>query len=634
MSAAEQILKQYWGYDNFRPLQQDIINSILHGTDTLAMLPTGGGKSVCYQVPALMMEGVCLVISPLIALMRDQVASLTAKGISAASIDSGMHFLDVKRVLENTVEDGYKLLYISPERLQTDFFNEYLPNINISFVAVDEAHCVSQWGHDFRPNYLKIPYLREVFRQVPMMALTASATPPVQQDIITQLRLRQPVIFHAGFERKNIDISVQYTENKNRDIEGFLSTHAGSKIIYCRSRKQTEQLSRYLQQHDINPTFYHAGMSKDKREQAQAAWMNNEVDTIIATTAFGMGIDKPDVRAVLHYDVPEHLEAYYQETGRAGRDGKNAEAVLLYNQTDINRLQDSTELLFPPETYLRNIYQSVVEYLQVPIGTEPDRYFAFDLYDFCKKFNAEPVPTSRALKLLEQEGLWTMSDSVFKPATIQIIVDRHELDSISNTYPDLGYVLTNILRLYGTVFTYPTPVRLSLIAKQMRMNRELTEELIQKLHQMQVIEYNKPIDAPQLFFHHYRVDSRHLLLNMQRINVLKQQHIARTEAMIGFIENKRTCRNRILLAYFGEQTAKDCGHCDICTAKQQPIAGKPTESEIISKLQNQNNIPITAILNEYPYTIKDELVSLIRKMADNDLITINPGNTISLKKRF
>lgn len=633
MLSAEEILKRYWGYNSFRPLQKEIIDNILSGRDTLALLPTGGGKSVCYQLPALMSKGVCIVISPLIALMKDQVDKLKELEIPAACIHSGMHYADVKRTLDNTVQDGYKLLYISPERLQTDFFNEYLPNIDISFIAVDEAHCVSQWGHDFRPDYLKIASLREVFRDVPMLALTASATVDVQKDIITQLQLRKPGLFLESFSRKNIFFSVQYSENKNRDVIQALADNKGCSIIYCRSRKQTETLVRYLSQNGISASHYHAGMQKDKREATQQSWMNNETNTIIATTAFGMGIDKADVRMVIHYDAPEHLEAYYQEAGRAGRDGKNALALLLYNQTDINRLEESIALQFPPEEYLRKVYQSVAEYLQIAIGMEPDRYYPFDLYDFCKKFDLQAVPAARALKLLEQDGLWTLSEAVFNPATIEFKVDRETLDRLSDTYPDLGFVTTNLLRLYGTIFHYPTTIRLSLIAKQLKMNQELAEGLLQKLADMGILEYRKPSDTPQLYFHHYRVDSRHLIINTKRIETLRKKHIERTHAMTAFIENKEQCRERILLSYFGEQADINCGHCDVCIAnrKKQPADIKNLRKEIQQLLKEQSTVGIQQLISLFPGTIREDIGALIRLMADEGIIKLNTNNTISLK---
>lgn len=627
----EQILKQYWGYNGFRPLQQEIIESILAGRDTLALLPTGGGKSLCYQVPALAQPGLCLVISPLIALMQDQVKRLKSLEIPAECIHSGMHYMDVKRILENTVQRAYKLLYVSPERLQTGLFLEYLPAFDLRMIAVDEAHCISQWGHDFRPDYLKIAFLKDIFKTIPVLALTASATPVVQEDIITQLQLERPAIFLQSFERVNITYEVCYSENKNRDVADFLKTSTGASIIYCRSRRQTEALSKHLAQHDIPSLFYHAGMSREKRENAQQAWMNDEVKTMIATTAFGMGIDKPDVRAVIHYDAPEHLEAYYQETGRAGRDGKTATALALYNQTDINRLVDSTGIQFPPETYLRQVYQSVAEYLQIPIGTEPHQYYPFDLQDFCKKFGLQAVPASHALRLLEQEDLWTITEAAFHPAAIFITATRNELDELAVTYPDLGMVVTILLRLYGTLFSHPTAIYLPVIARQLKIKQELAEQFIYKLQDMEILEYRKPLDKPQLFFHHYRVDSRHLLIDMKRITRLRQQHESRTKAMVHFLKNDNICRNRVLLSYFGEKPGKDCMHCDICAAKHT-ISRQPEKTlrENILQLLEKETITIHELDTHFPPAIRTQITALIRAMIDEGSLRLSPNGGISI----
>lgn len=614
-------------------MQDEIIASILNNNDVLALLPTGGGKSICYQVPAIIKDGFCLVVSPLIALMQDQVARLKEQHVNAACIHAGMHYNDVKRTLENAMHGGYKLLYVSPERLQTNLFLEYLPTFDISFIAVDEAHCISQWGHDFRPDYLKIAELRNVFKDIPMLALTASATEAVQRDIITQLVLKQPAFFKQSFERSNIFYEVRYTENKNHDLLQAISESTGSNIIYCRSRRQTELVSQHLNNNNIPALYYHAGMDKNKRSTVQDAWMGNEVNTIVATTAFGMGIDKANVRLVVHYDAPEHLEAYYQEAGRAGRDGKPALAATLYNHTDVKRLEDSIESQYPDEAYLRKVYQSVVEYLQIPISAEPDRYYAFDLHDFCKKFEMKAVPASNALKLLQQEGLWTLSDAVYNPATIQFTTDRQELDELANTYPDLAYVTTNLLRLYGTAFHFPTPVRIAVIAKQLKMKQELTEQLLLKLHEMELIEYVKPLDKPQLFFHHYRVDSRHLVIDMKRIQVLKQRHQQRTKAIISYLLNNSNCRSKIMLHYFGETLIKDCGHCDVCRAKQQtqPIDTLSIEKQILEHLSAMPQpVTLLQLTSQFPPTIRLYLTALVRQMIDEGSIKLARNGSLSI----
>lgn len=627
MATAKDILKQYWGYDAFRGNQESIINDVLTGKDILALMPTGGGKSLCYQVPALLMDGLCLVVSPLVALMQDQVDRLKGLGIGAACIHAGMSYNAVKHLLQHAMHGAYKLLYVSPERLQSDQFNEFLPELDISFIAVDEAHCVSQWGHDFRPDYLKITSLREVFKDVPILALTATATTSVQNDIALQLKLRRPLLYTQSFERKNIEYIVSYSENKNPALLQLLQTSSTSNIIYCRSRRQTEVLVKYLAQEQIPAVAYHAGMAKDKRKAAQEAWMQNEVKTIVATTAFGMGIDKPDVELVVNYDAPEHLEAYYQEAGRAGRNGQPSQSVILYNNIDINRLQLSTDVLFPLVEYLRHVYQCVAEYLQIAIGTEPYRYYDFELKDFCEKFKLDASVASSALKLLEQEGLWTLTDAVFSPPTIFINVSRAELDEVINTYPELGYTITTLLRLYGSLFQYPTAIRLFAIARQMKCKMEDAEKLLNRLDAMGIIEYAKQKDGPQMFFHHYRVDSKHLIIDTNRINKLKKRHEERTLAMINYFENDSTCRSKIMLAYFDEELKHACGHCDVCLNNQsKEVDNQSIIDSVLSLLSEPKHS--TAIIASLPDYGRDKIISAIRSMADEKIILIEANGFI------
>ncbi len=631
MHSPEQILKKYWGYDHFRPPQGNVIATILNGQDTVALMPTGAGKSVCYQVPALCMDGMCLVISPLISLMQDQVKRLQEAGIPAECIHAGMQYYEVRQLLDNAVRGAYKLLYISPERLQTNLFGEYLPELDINLVAVDEAHCVSQWGYDFRPDYLKIASLKNVFPGVPLVALTASATPEVERDIITHLQLKKPAIHRQSIARDNLYYKVQYTENKNADLLLALPQEA-TNIVYCRSRKQTETVTRHLLQNGRNAVTYHAGMKKDARAESQRKWMELPAQIMVATTAFGMGIDKSDVRTVVHYDAPEHPEAYYQEAGRAGRDGEPANAVLLYNSVDMERLETSTELLFPPDAYLREVYQAVAEYLQVPISGEPDRYFSFDLADFCKKFNMQPARASNALRLLQQEGLWTLSDAVFNPATIQYIADRHVLDQVAKIHPHLHYVSTGLLRLYGTIFSFPTTVNIDTVARQLKLKRDDVDNAIQQLHYMGLLEYNKPGEGPQLFFHHYRVDSKALIIDHKRIALLRNRHIARTDAMIRFINNRDICRELLLKQYFGEQATADCGHCDVCRSKK-PVAfsAVTTKKELLDLIKKEGQATIQMLINHYDTAIKTQVISLIRELADDETIVLLANGTVTIK---
>ncbi|MEZ5016272.1 MAG: RecQ family ATP-dependent DNA helicase [Flavipsychrobacter sp.] len=627
MSSPKEILQSYWGFDAFRPLQEEIVNAILNKEDVLAILPTGGGKSICYQVPAVLLDGMCLVISPLVSLMKDQVATLKKLNINAEYIHSGLHYYDVKSILDNALHGGYKLLYVSPERLQTRLFEEYLPNLNVNLIAVDEAHCISQWGHDFRPDYLKIADIKHAFRQTPLLALTASATHEVKQDIVQQLHLKQTTLYQQGIERKNIYYTVQYSEKKDNDLLDTINNAGGSKIVYCRSRKATERLNNLLLQNGISSTVYHAGLDKNSREKAQNDWLSGQTNTIVATTAFGMGIDKPNVRLVVNYDLPEHLEAYYQESGRAGRDQQPATSILLYNQTDINRLEESTAIQYPAVSYLRSVYQSVVEYLQLPIGVEPYKYYDFELADFCKKFQLQALPALYALKLLEREGLWTLSDTAYMPTTIHMLATRAELDNLASNDANLSYVCTGLLRLYGSLFIHPTPVRLGVIAKQLRMRYEEVEQYLQLLHKMEYINYSKPKDKPQLFFHHMRVDSKHLIINTKRIKELKERHLKRTASIIHYITNNDICRTQLLQQYFDEKGTDRCGHCDVCANSKEYIIDK---EELLKTIGKHRSISVPSLQKEFPKAISKELTALLRAMVEEQLLTINPDNSISL----
>ena len=628
MQTPEQILAEYWGYPAFRPGQEQIIADILQGRDTIALLPTGGGKSVCYQVPALLLDGFCLVISPLIALMQDQVARLTELQIPAASLHSGMHFKEVKATIENAMHGAYKLLYISPERLQIRLFSDYLQELDISLIAVDEAHCVSQWGHDFRPDYLKIAEIRAVFPRTPILALTATATADVQQDIARQLKLKNWSVHKQSFARSNIFYEVRYSEHKQADTVNGVDEQCS--IVYCRSRKQTENAGRILQQNGIIAAVYHAGMAKERREEAQDLWMTDKAPVMVATTAFGMGIDKPGVRMVLHYDAPEHLEAWYQEAGRAGRDGRPSRSLTLYNAGDIKRLEESVALQFPPEAYLRRVYQSVAEYLQIPIGGEPHHYYPFDLHDFCHKFSLQPVQAIHALKLLERDGLWTLTESVFSPSTIQFITDRHVLDNLGGSHPTLAYAAVGLLRMYNTIFYFPTAVRESAIARQLKMKQDEVIAAIIQLHRMGILEYNKPGEGPQMFFHHRRADSRYLIIDLQRINLLRRRHEARTSAMISFLQNSTQCRERMVLTYFGEDPVADCGHCDICrnNSKVQVPVGNVRDM-LLRTLRSSPCTP-QQIFALFSGTAREDAVAILRTMIDDGQVKIDQNGLCRL----
>jgi len=636
LSQLQKTLQEYWGHTSFRPLQEEIITAVLNQKDVLALLPTGGGKSVCYQLPALLCEGCCLVVSPLIALMQDQVQQLTRRNIPAVALHAGIPYNDIKQILRKAIHGEYKLLYCSPERLQSTLFQDFLPELPLCFVAVDEAHCISQWGHDFRPSYLKIARLKEIFPDIPFLTLTATATAEVQEDIIRQLQLKNPLLFKSSFQKKNLYYQITYRENKAPAcIAAVQAQPQAPQIVYCRSRKQTESLATQLQAHQLKATAYHAGMSKDKREDAQEQWITEAAPTIVATTAFGMGIDKPNVRLVVHIDVPEHPEAYFQEVGRAGRDGAPAKAVLLWNENDCNNLMESTSIKYPEAAFLRKVYQSVCEYLQLEIGTQPDRYYDFDVADFVAKFKLPTLPCYAALRLLEQEGLWTMTESVFKLGTVQFSVDREVLDRLYNVHPHLGVVCLALLRLYSSIFSFPTAVRLPVIAKRCNLTVSATEQCLQELSRMQVIDYQPPTDKPQLFFHHYRVDSRFLSLNMKRIAHLRQQHQERVEAMITILRNTQYCRELLLLRYFGEKvpTHYQCGHCDICTQKKQPNRDMGTMKQTILQALQQQSQSLEELMNHFETAVHTQVLEYLRRLQDDALIVRRKDGQFDLNKK-
>lgn len=619
----QEALETYWGYPAFRPLQEEIITEVLEGKDVLALLPTGGGKSICYQVPAVVSPGLCLVVSPLIALMNDQAERLRKLNIPALAVHSGMSAHEVRKELSSAVEGAYKLLYVSPERLNSWQFRGYLTEIDVSLLAVDEAHCVSQWGHDFRPDYLKIKEIRAIFPNVPMLALTATATGDVAKDISRQLKLEKPVVFKQSFARPEITIEVCYTENKNLDLVQAIDSKVCN-IVYTRSRKTTEVVSKMLQSSNISAAMYHAGMATADRVSAQQKWMTGEVGTMVATTAFGMGIDKPDVRLVAHYDAPEQLEAWYQEAGRAARDGQPARVLTMYNQKDIERLLNSIDVQYPEEAYLRKVYQKVADYLQIPTGTQPEKYFPFDLNEFCARFGLEPTPAIYALKVLEREGLWTMTDAIYCPSTVQFCVNRHVLDELADHNPRLGYITVGLLRLFNSIFYYPTPIREPHIARLLKIKTEELVKDLQQLHQMEILHYNKAIDGPQLWFHSERVNSSHLHINMKRLRQLRERHLARTQAMIAFLENTTECREAMALKYFGEKAPKACRHCDVCLKK---MARQADYRQQILDALTSGPLTVSALTRLYEPWLKDEIINNLRQLMEEGSVGFD-GDTV------
>ena len=628
-----QVLKDYWGYSSFRPLQEDIINSILSGRDTLALLPTGGGKSICFQVPAMANEGLCLVISPLIALMKDQVENLRRKGITAYAIFSGMSRKEVINVLEVAIQSNCKFLYVSPERLETRLFKEYLPALSINLVAVDEAHCISQWGYDFRPPYRRIAALREELYQVPVLALTASATSVVQQDICSQLQFKNAAIFRQSFERPNLSYSAFTVDSKINRIIEIIQKVPGTSLVYCKSRKRTKFISDLLSSQGIKADFYHAGLSQEERSRKQESWIKNETGTIVCTNAFGMGIDKPDVRLVIHADTPDCLENYYQEAGRAGRDGKKSYAVLLYDQKELQDLRQQPEIRFPGIYEIRKVYQSLVNYLQIPSGIGEGRYYDFDLNDFLKKFKLDTQLVVHSLKALEQEEIMSFNEQVFLPAKLQFTTDKSTLENYQSTHPEQVPVIKTLLRTYEGIFDQPVPIFEKNLAYLVKSDTEKIKDSLRKLHAFGIVAYQPQKDKPQLLLIQNRIREDELRINQELYQRRKKLLEERIGQMILFTTGISDCRSKFIGRYFGDTRMKDCGICDNCLSqKTRPLSSdefsdihlRIVDAVSTGKITGDN---LFRLLKLIP---KNKVITVLQFLQAENKIMINDQDEISL----
>lgn len=619
------ILKKYWGYDIFRPLQEDIISSVLDGKDTLALLPTGGGKSICFQVPALVKEGLCLVISPLIALMKDQVESLKKKNIPALSIYSGMSFFEVKRTLENAVHGNFKFLYVSPERLETNLFLEYLPGMHINLIAVDEAHCVSQWGYDFRPPYLRIAVLREHLPDTLILALTASATKEVQDDICDKLAFKNDhKRFQKSFERPNLSYSVFSPSSKQNKLIEIFKNVQGSGIVYCKSRKRTKEIAELLKMNNINSDYYHAGLTNTERTTKQESWIKNETRIIACTNAFGMGIDKSNVRTVVHYDVPDALESYYQEAGRAGRDEKKAYAVLLFHQNELDDLEKQSAIRYPPFEEVKNVYKALVNYLQLPSGSGEGIYFDFDINDFVKKFNLNIYTVNYSLKVLEQEEFISYNEQIFLPSTVMFTCDKNHLQEFEKTYPDLEPVIKGLLRSYEGIFDYPSSIYENQLAGFIKKDVAGLKSDLKKLQQFGVIEYHPQKDKPQIQFLRNRISTEDFTINQNNLSKRKIAFEKRLQAMIGYVKTK-ACRSKTIGNYFNDLAIKPCGICDNCINEKSIIVSK-TEFEnitmIIEKLTEKVPVHSNLLLKNLNTFKKEKVWKVLNYLQAENKISI------------
>lgn len=634
MRSPKDVLYEYWGFSSFRPVQEDIVEAVVEGKDVLALMPTGGGKSICFQVPALVKEGICIVVSPLIALMKDQVEGLQAKGIKAAMIFSGMNSREIDIILDNCIYGNVKLLYISPERIKTEIFRERVRQMKVNLIAVDEAHCISQWGYDFRPAYLEIFSLRELLPGVPCIALTATATLDVKEDIIDKLGLSAPAVFQKSFVRNNLSYSVFEEEDKENRLIEILRRVPGSAIVYVNRRKHAQQLAQVLNQHRLSAAWYHAGLNVEERDKAQEAWIKGKVRIMVATNAFGMGIDKPDVRLVVHHDLPQNLEAYYQEAGRAGRDEAKAYAVMLYHQSDIETLKQQLEQSHPNRETLKKVYQSLANYYKIAVGSGQFVSFDFVLEDFANAYQIKLLDAFYSVKKLEELGFIQLNDSFYNPSKLYVRLDNKSLYAFQIAHEPFDPLIKAILRTYGgDILSGFVVIKEQRLAEMLQVSKNEIVKKLERLHQMEVVIYDKQKDRPQLVFTMSRFDANALPIDKAKLEGRYKTEKLKLDRVVEYLENRTLCRTRFLTEYFGEVNYEDCKVCDVCLEKRRESkvahVDKQLYESIKTKLQD-GPASLERLLKNQPMADKQELTAMIRWMLDNRIIKYDDDGKLFL----
>lgn len=616
------ILKQYWGYDDFRPLQGDIIKSVASGKDTLGLMPTGGGKSLTFQVPTMVMEGVCVVVTPLIALMKDQVENLKKRSIPAAAIYSGMSKDDILLTLENTVFEAYKFLYVSPERLATSIFIEKIKQTKVCMIAVDESHCISQWGYDFRPSYLKIADIREIIPDAPILALTATATLEVVDDIQDKLHFKEKNVFRKSFLRTNLAYIVRTTENKDNQLLNILNKVQGTSVVYVRNRKKTKEVADFLNQNGIVAEHFHAGLKNETKDARQQRWKNDETRVIVSTNAFGMGIDKPEVRTVVHLDLPDSLEAYFQEAGRAGRDEKKAYAVVLFNNSDIAKMRKRVADTFPEKDMVRKVYKALGDYYEIAEGYGLDAVFPFDLADFCSKFKLPMLVAYNSLKILQQAGYLELTDEQDNSSRVLVIVNKDDLYNIKFT-ADQDKMLHVLLRSYTGLFTDYAYISEEIIAGRLNWNKDKVYDILMELSKDRVIQFIPRKKIPFVTYIHEREDPQRLNLGKEAYDNRKERYINRAKSVLDYVKEQNVCRSQVLLAYFGETNNKPCGQCDICLKQKEQQVTEADFDKIrlaVLELLSSKALSIEEIISQLPFK-EAKIIQVVRFLIDQKILT-------------